>query len=265
MQKNLLIGFLLSCLFVIFFSISAIVLYFRTDVEKLVGNYPYFDQKSQSYELTAKIPDSYVLIQEVNYFARWAIIVSEDWAFYDHDGLDLNQILIVLKESWDQRKLVRGASTITQQLVKNVILTPEKTLWRKFREMILAYKLEKFSTKDKILEKYLNIAEFGDGIYGIKDASEFYFKKHPSELTPREGAFLAMLLPSPKKYSESFKLKELTQFASKQIEDILIKLRQAGIYTEEDRMSAMQTRFYWETQDLTLNETQSVEGPHKQQ
>lgn len=254
MQKNILQGILLGCLFVLFFSISAFVLYFRTDVEKLAGSYPSFDQSSQMYRIQAKIPENWVLIQEVNYFARWAIIVSEDWAFYDHNGFDLNQIQIVIKESIASKKLLRGASTITQQLIKNVFLTSEKTLWRKFREIILAYKVEKFLTKDKILEKYLNIVEFGDGIYGIKAASEYYFKKHPSELNAREGAFLAMLLPSPKKYSESFKLKKLTPFAKSQVDDILVKLRQANIYTEQDRLAAMQTKYTWENQDVSYSE-----------
>lgn len=246
MRKNLLLGFLVSCLFVIFFSVSALVLYFRTDVEKLIGYYPYYDKVVNEYKLTDKIPNNWVLIQEVNYFARWAIIVSEDWAFYEHQGIDVNQLKIVLEESLKRKKLIRGASTITQQVVKNVILSPEKTIWRKFRELILAYKIEKLLTKDKILEIYLNLVELGDGIYGIKEASEHYFKKHPSDLTAREGAFLAMLLPSPKKYSESYRHKKLTPFAQEQIKEILTKLRQAKIYSEEDRMSAMETKFYWE-------------------
>ena len=229
--------------------ISAIFLFFQTDVEKLLGHYPVYDQKSHSYQLVIQRPSDWISIKDVSKLARWAIIVSEDWAFYQHQGLDFNQIKIVIEESIKQKKLVRGASTITQQVVKNSILTPEKTLWRKFREVILAYKLEKLTTKDKVLEIYLNLIELGSGIYGIKKAAKYYFNKHPRNLTAREGAFLAMLLPNPKNYAESFRKKRLTPFAKSQIEDILIKLRQAKIYQEADRIQALETRFYWETQD----------------
>lgn len=222
------------------------ILYFQTDVEKLIGHYPIYDQKSRSYQLVAKRPAGWISVNQVDRIARWAIIVSEDWAFYQHDGLDINQIKIVIEESIKQRKLVRGASTITQQVIKNAILTPEKTLWRKFREVILAYKIERLLTKDKILEIYLNLIELGDGIYGVKKASKYYFNKSPKNLNAREGAFLAMLLPNPISYSESFRKKKLTSFAKARIDEILIKLRQAKIFKEEDRIAALKTRFYWE-------------------
>jgi monofunctional biosynthetic peptidoglycan transglycosylase len=229
--------------------ISGIFLYFQTDVEKLIGHYPVYDQQFNSYKLVAKRPKDWVSLSDISKIARWAIIVSEDWAYYQHQGLDLNQIKIVIEESIKQKKLVRGASTITQQVVKNTILTPEKTLWRKFREMILAYKLNRLTSKEKVLEIYLNLIELGDGVYGIKKASRYYFNKHPRNLNAREGAFLAMLLPSPIKYGESFRKKKLTSFARSQIEDILIKLRQAKIYQEKDRVEALNTKFNWEAQN----------------
>src|SRR5690606_33399943 len=91
----------------------------------------------------------------------------------------------------------------------------------------------------------------GEGVYGIKEGARHYFNKHPSRLTAREGAFLAMLLPSPIRYSQSFKQRELTDFAKTQIDRILLKLRQAHIYSEEDRQVAMQERFWWEPQDVS--------------
>lgn len=235
--------------------ISGFFLYFQTDVEKLLGHYPVYDQKVQSYKLVTQRPASWVSLSEVSKLARWAIVVSEDWAYYQHQGLDLKQIKIVIEESIKQKKFVRGASTITQQVVKNAILTPEKTLWRKFREMILAYKLNRLASKDKVLEIYLNLIELGDGIYGIKKAARYYFNKHPRNLNAREGAFLAMLLPSPIKYSESFRKKKLTSFARSQIADILIKLRQAKVYQEKDRLEAMHTKFHWEDFQENLRET----------
>jgi monofunctional biosynthetic peptidoglycan transglycosylase len=189
LHKFSLIALLVLSMMSLLVGLSGFFLYFQTDVEKLIGHYPYFDQIENRYKLTKIKPDHWVESKEVDYYSRWAIIVSEDWAFYDHQGFDFNQMKIALTESIKQRRLVRGASTITQQVVKNAILTPEKTLWRKFRELILAYKLEKLLTKDRILEIYLNLVELGDGVYGIKQASQHYFNKHPQNLSVREGAF----------------------------------------------------------------------------
>src|SRR5690606_18553308 len=119
----------------------------------------------------------------------------------------------------------------------------ERSLWRKFKEFILTYKMERMLSKNKILEIYLNIVELGEGIYGIKQGSFHYFKKHPRTLSAREGAFLAMLLPSPVKYSQSFKRKKLSLFAATQIQKILSKLQRAHILDEEEVQIAQQERF----------------------
>jgi monofunctional biosynthetic peptidoglycan transglycosylase len=140
----------------------------------------------------------------------------------------------------------RGASTISQQMVKNVYLSESRTPWRKIHEIILTHKVEEALSKDRILEVYLNSIEFGPAIYGIKEASYHYFKKHPSELSPREGAFIAMLLPSPKKYYVSFKKKSLTKFAQGRIKAILRKMKMAKIISEERMQTELVTPFSWE-------------------
>jgi len=246
LKKYSLIFVLFSSVILLAVCLSALILYYANDVEKLVHNYPYFDQKEGIYKLATKKPKTWVSLKDVSLYARSAIVISEDWAFYQHEGLDFYQIKKVIKESIEEVELVRGASTITQQVIKNTILSNEHSLWRKLREAILAYKIERLLSKDQILEIYLNIVELGRDLYGIKPASYYYFNKHPSELTAREGAFLAMLLPSPVKYSVSFRKKELTEYASQIIHKILIKLRQAKVYTEEDRLLEMKKRFYWE-------------------
>src|SRR3990167_11115509 len=172
-------------------------------------------------------PPQWVSLSDVSEKTLGAILVSEDWAFYHHNGLDPNQIKKALEINWKKGRFVRGASTITQQVVRNIFLTKDKNLWRKFKEIILALRLEKELSKNKILEIYLNIAEWGNGIYGIGPASHYYFNKHPAELTAREGAFLAVLLPSPKKYSRTFKEQGLTEFAFNRMDDILRKMTQA--------------------------------------
>lgn len=215
-------------------------------VDRLLTDYAYFDFSKNTYVINTKKPDNWVEIEDVAEYAKWAIIVSEDWAFYEHGGIDWRQLKIALMESFQAGEFTRGASTITQQVIKNTILSHERTLWRKLQETVLALYLEARADKERILEIYLNIIELGDDIYGISQASHFYFSKPASELNAREGAFLAMLLPSPVKYSTSFYEKELTDFAREQVDSILVKLRQADVYDEEERQRQSAKRFYWE-------------------
>lgn len=164
-----------------------------------------------------------------------AILVSEDWAFYQHKGYDPKQIEEALKEAVEDGHRLRGASTITQQVARNVFLDQDRNLMRKVKELFIAVRMEKALTKKKILEIYLNIAEFGEGLYGIGPAARFYFGKAPADLTAKEGAFLAMLLPSPKRYSQSFRAKKLTEYARDTINSILDKMVQAKYLNESQR------------------------------
>lgn len=217
------------------------------NLKGLSGKYPIYDKDKKAYVLSAVKPSHWVRLDRISYYARWAIIVSEDWAFYEHKGIDLRQLKIAIEDSIEEGELTRGASTITQQVIKNAVLSPRREISRKLKEIILAYELEKILSKDKILEHYLNLVELGKGIYGIKNASFYYFNKHPKDLNAREGAFLAMLLPSPKKYSQSFYEKELSSFAKEQVNSILVKLRQAKILTECERRRQANMPFFWET------------------
>jgi monofunctional biosynthetic peptidoglycan transglycosylase len=222
--------------------------YLKNDakIKLLSSHYPVFDKEKNDYVLSPVKPHHWVRQDQISYEAKWAIVVSEDWAFFEHEGVDLRQLKIVLEESLQEGEFTRGASTITQQVIKNVILSPERTLTRKLKEILLTRELENTLSKEKILEIYLNIVELGKDIYGIYEASYYYFNKHPRNLNAREGAFLAMLLPSPIKYSVSFKEKRLTDFASEQIDSILIKLRQAKVLTEQQRQAELKKRFFWE-------------------
>ncbi len=205
-------------------------------------------------EIRKSRPESWVSLSQVSRSAQMAILISEDWAFYSHPGYDEKQIREAIEESIESGKLKRGASTITQQMVKNVFLSQEKSLIRKARELWLATKVEKVLGKKKILEIYLNIAEWGEGIFGIGRASQHYFHKSASELTAKEGAFLAMLLPSPKKYSISFRKKELTRYARKTVNSILNKLVSANVLTYE------QKQVEWST-PLSFEVTQAANAP----
>ncbi|MDD4975556.1 MAG: transglycosylase domain-containing protein [Bacteriovorax sp.] len=191
-------------------------------------------------------PPTWVPLEKISKRVQQAIISSEDGKFYFHPGYDLEQLRDAINDSFVLKKKMRGASTITQQLVKNLYLSRDKTFGRKARELVMALMIEKHSNKQKILEAYLNIIEYGKDLYGIDKASRYYFNKPPGSLNSREAAFLAMLLPSPVKYSKSFKNKSLTPFARRMIDSILLKMRQAGYISEEEYITQLNGRFSWE-------------------
>lgn len=213
----------------------------------LKNHYPVFSADSNSYSLSSKKPVDWTPLAQVSKEAKYAIILSEDWAFFEHSGVDLNQLKIVIKESIESGELTRGASTITQQVVKNAFLSNERSIFRKLKEFLLARELESELTKDQILEIYLNLIQLGDGVYGIKAGSEVYFEKTPAELNAKEGSFLAMLLPSPVKYAQSFHNKKLTSFAVERIEAILLKLKQTKVITEQERIGYSYEKLSFET------------------
>lgn len=126
-----------------------------------------------------------------------AVVASEDQRFPDHFGLDFTAISKALNQYEDDEGL-RGASTITQQTAKNLLLWPGRSFVRKGLEAGLGLSLEVIWGKKRILEVYLNVAEFGKGIYGVEAACQYYFGKSASHLTPEESARLAVLLPSPR-------------------------------------------------------------------
>ncbi len=130
-----------------------------------------------------------------------AVVASEDANFYSHEGVDYEAIGEAIKTDWRKGKFVRGGSTITQQLAKNLFLTREKTLIRKVKEFVLARRMDDALSKSRILELYLNVVELGPMVYGVGHASHYYFGKPPSALTVRECAFLASMLPGPKIYN----------------------------------------------------------------
>lgn len=199
-----------------------------------------------SYNRVDKTPPNWVPLSKISKRIQQAIISSEDGTFYSHPGYDLDQLRDAVNDSFVRKKKMRGASTITQQLAKNLYLTKNKSFGRKIRELVMAVAIEKYVSKEKILETYLNIIEYGKGLYGIEKASHYYFNKDPSKLTAREGAFIAMLLPSPIRYAKSFKNKSLTPFAKRMIDSILLKMRQAGYISEEEYMNQMNSTFSWE-------------------
>jgi len=130
-----------------------------------------------------------------------AVVASEDTEFFFHDGFSSHEMKEAVKKAIREREAPRGASTITQQVAKNLWLSPTRRLTRKFREAMLTRQLEKHLSKERILELHINIAEFGPGIYGAEAAARHYFGVPASDLSPRQGAMLAAGLPRPKRWN----------------------------------------------------------------
>jgi membrane peptidoglycan carboxypeptidase len=130
-----------------------------------------------------------------------AVVAWEDPQFYFHRGLAYEDIWRAVIEDVRSGRYRRGGSTISQQVAKNLFLTPEKSLRRKLREAVLARRIERALSKDEILEVYLNVAEWGDGIVGAEAASRFYFSKSAEDLTWAEAALLAGVLSNPHRFN----------------------------------------------------------------
>jgi len=127
-----------------------------------------------------------------------AVLVAEDSAFWQHDGVDLDQLKESIETNLERGRFARGGSTITQQLAKNLYLSPARTPARKLRELIIARRLEATLSKRRILELYLNVVEWGDGIYGAEAAARAYFRRPASSLDRAESALLAAALVNPR-------------------------------------------------------------------
>jgi len=140
----------------------------------------------------------WVRYERISNNLRRAVLVAEDSAFWQHDGVDVEQLKESIEESIEKGKQLRGGSTITQQLAKNLYLSPSRNPIRKLRELLITRKLEASLTKRRILELYLNVIEWGDGIYGAEAASRAYFGKSASGLSPAEAALMAGAIINPR-------------------------------------------------------------------
>jgi monofunctional glycosyltransferase len=130
-----------------------------------------------------------------------AVLVAEDDAFFQHEGVDFEQLQESIEIDWKRGKMTRGASTITQQLAKNLYLSPSRDPLRKLRELIIARRLEAELKKARILELYLNVIEWGDGVYGAEAAAQTYFQSPAALVTPKEAALMAGAIINPRVYS----------------------------------------------------------------
>lgn len=151
----------------------------------------------------------WVSYSQISPYLKQAVVIAEDSNFFNHPGVDWSAIWYAFKSNWKEKELKRGGSTITQQLAKNLFLSPSKNPFRKIKEVLLAFMLEKNLSKQRILEIYLNVVEWGDGIYGAEAASLYYFNMPASSLSPYQAAKLAAMLPSPRYFQKRFQSRYL--------------------------------------------------------
>ncbi len=156
-----------------------------------------FGAKGRGY----RIHHRWVPISKISPYLVKAVLIAEDDKFWTHEGFDFEAIRKAIETDLKARRYKFGGSTISQQLARNLYLSPEKSLRRKISEAVLTWRIEGLLPKKRILELYLNLVEWGEGIFGAEAASRSYFNKAASELDPEEAARLAAILPNPRKYN----------------------------------------------------------------
>jgi monofunctional biosynthetic peptidoglycan transglycosylase len=194
---------------------------------------------------------TWVPYARISPYLRRAVLVAEDDSFYEHHGVDVKGMQEAIEKDWEKKRLTHGGSTITQQLAKNLYLSPSRNPLRKIKEFFIARSLENHLTKKRILELYLNVVEMGENVYGAEAASQTYFDKHASELTPSQAALLAGCLPNPRVMSPAAPNKRLR---SRQ-RMILSRMRRWGYLFEKEVLTEKKPEAPAPTTDTALEQT----------
>jgi len=180
---------------------------------------------------------NYTPLDQISPYLQKSVLTSEDPSFFSHRGFINEAFKQSILKNIRTQKFSRGASTISMQLIKNVFLTREKTASRKLEEILLVYILEnnRIASKERMLEVYFNIIEWGPNVYGIGEAAHFYFQKKPLDLTLKECLFLATIVPKPRKFMWQFDTEgKLKSFAVKQQKFLSDLMLRRGLLVSED-------------------------------
>jgi len=161
---------------------------FRAELAKLKGQ--------RSRRLWKRVP-----LSRISPYLIQAVLIAEDDKFFEHEGFDWESMRNALEANISKKRVLRGGSTITQQLAKNLYLSSEQSLWRKLREAAIAWKLESELSKKRILELYLNVIDWGTGVYGAEAAAQIYFQCPAAALSLSQAIRLASVLPNPHRFS----------------------------------------------------------------
>lgn len=214
--------------------------YGAANLDKLNTNFTYKaieNGKEQRPIMLSSENPFYTTLDKISPFLQKCVLTSEDPSFMSHRGFIKEAFKQSILKNIRTKKFARGASTISMQLVKNVFLTREKTLSRKLEEILLVYILEnnRIASKERMLEVYFNVIEWGPNVYGIGEATAFYFQKKPIDLTLKECLFLASIVPKPKKFMYQFDNEgNLKSFANKNHDFIKRLMLRRGLLVTED-------------------------------
>jgi len=232
-----------------------------------------FDSLRRQFRTQFEMPDGEILAREVGPdTTRWvpleeippllpeAVIAQEDGGFYKHGGVSLLHIRGSLIRNLREGRFVRGGSTLTMQLARNLFLNRRKTLSRKLEEMLLTWLLEAEFEKEELMALYLNVVEFGPDVFGIREAAMYYFQKAPQALRPREIAFLVRLLPGPRKFHAQFERGKLSPSWRRRVERLLRRLMKRGFLSEEEYAEAKAARL-WQEPELLSDDSDAEDLP----
>jgi len=230
---------------VVFFGLFAVLAFavgdvcryfFYPQVSDLTNNRPgktafmeYREKVWQEKGVKKKITTSWVPLSQISPYVMKAVIIAEDDKFWSHEGFDFEAMQKALEKDIQKKTFKAGGSTISQQLAKNLYLSPAKNPVRKIKEAILTWRIERELSKKRIIELYLNVAEWGDGIFGVETAARRYYGKSARALTAREAASLAAALPNPMRFRPDAN----SRYASNRAEKIYSIMARRGIIIEE--------------------------------
>ncbi|MCK9408892.1 MAG: monofunctional biosynthetic peptidoglycan transglycosylase [Bacteroidetes bacterium] len=183
------------------------------------------EQEAADAEKTLTIQKQWVPLSRISRHLINAVIVSEDGMFYEHEGIDWYELGESIEKNFEKGKAARGGSTISQQLSKNLYLSTSKDPVRKLKELIITLRMERTLSKRRILEIYLNVIEWGNGVFGAEAAAKKYFGKSASQLTRAEAAQMAAVIPSPRKHQPN----NMTRYVSRRSSIILSRMSARGM------------------------------------
>lgn len=231
--------------YIVLFILFAILIFLAIDVGRyfiypqvsdLINNRPgktafmeYREKVWQEKGIKKKIASSWVPLSQISPYVVKAVIIAEDDKFWSHEGFDFDAMQKALEKDLQKKTFKAGGSTISQQLAKNLYLSPAKNPVRKIKEAILTWRIEKDLSKKRIIELYLNVAEWGDGLFGVETAARRYYGKSARYLSPREAATLAATLPNPRR----FRPDGSSRYAANRADKIYSIMVRRGIVIEE--------------------------------
>jgi hypothetical protein len=193
-------------------------------------------------EAARQVPQGWVELEDISYYLVAALLYREDGRFFRNHGINWYQWRAVIEQAWEERAFGRGASTVSMQLVKNVFLSHERSVERKLQELFLTYWMTRLVPKDRILETYFNVIEWGPGVNGIVEAARYYFDTTPDRLSLAESVWLASAVPAPARRARQRALGEPPEWSVRHSRDVMRGMESSGWITEAELEVGMRER-----------------------